>query len=181
MEMTLTDFGTLIIAIGTIGSLLYIARQANISQQQSKGQFLIALDNQIERSIPTTMKIINNPDFKPEGLEWPEVWRLMSVFERMNIMVDSKILDIGIVDRLYGFQVVGIIANDEIYHRLKKTGTEWQDFIDLCHALAHQRRRSTHEIDKAFIERVSHLSKETRMLRNPFGYQNTQGQNNDGT
>jgi len=45
--------------------------------------------------------------FKPEGLEWGKIWRFMSIFERINIMVEDRILDIALVDRLYGFHAAG--------------------------------------------------------------------------
>ena len=34
-----------------------------------------------------------------------------------------------------------LIANDDIYQRLEATGAAWQDFIELCQALAKDRHR----------------------------------------
>ena len=77
------------------------------------------------------------------------------------------------MDRLHGFRLLSIIANDAIYERLQSTGAEWQDFIDLCYAIADHRQ---HQVggsgsDKAFIERVHKLSKQTRRIGNPFSFQ----------
>ncbi len=96
----------------------------------------------------------------------------MSVFERINIMVEDKILDVGLVDRLYGFRLVGIIANDAIYQRLTATSAEWQDFIDLCYAVAEHRRQHTTDAvrDAAFVERVSKLSKQSHTIKNPWQF-----------
>jgi len=169
--MTLTDFGTMVLAIATTISLFYISRQISATRTQAKGQFLLALDQQFEKSNDITVRLINEQDFKPVGADWPEIFRLMSVFERMNIMLEDKILDIGIIDRLHGFRVVKIIANDTIYERLESTGAEWQDFIDLCYALAdHRESRGTDPQDKAFIERVRKLSKQSHRLQNPWAY-----------
>src|SRR5436190_18752184 len=41
MEITLTDFATLLLALVTAISLFYISRQVNITRQQTKGQFLL--------------------------------------------------------------------------------------------------------------------------------------------
>jgi hypothetical protein len=169
--MTLTDLGTLIIALATTASLLYISRQVSATRQQAKGQFLLALDAQLEKSYPIARRLLNEQTFKPVGDDWPDVWRLMSLFERINIMVEDRILDLGIVDRLYGFLLVGIIANDDIYERLASTGAEWQDFIDLCYAIADYReRRGPDKGDTAFIERVRKLDKQSRRLQNPWRY-----------
>src|SRR5215213_5812611 len=160
--MTVADIASLIIALATTGSLIYISRQVNVARQQAKGQFLLALDAQFEKFNDITVRLVREHDFVPQGAEWAQVWGLMSVFERINIMVEDKIMDIAIVDRLHGFRVLRLIANDAIFQRVSATGAEWQDFIDLCYALAHHREeRKVSPDDKPFIERVRTLSKDT--------------------
>ena len=169
--MTITDFATILVALATMGSMLYIARQVKMTRQQTKGQFLLALDEQFEKSNAITVRLVNEAGFKPVETDWFEVWRLMSVFERINIMVEDNILDVAIVDRLHGFRLLYLIANDPIYERLAATGADWQDFIDLCYAVAdHRRKSSTDARDAAFVERVYKLSKKTRKMTNPFSY-----------
>src|SRR5262249_12732719 len=119
--MTIGDIASLIVALATTGSLLYISRQVNVTRQQTKGQFLLALDGQFEKSNGITLRLVNEQGFHPVGNDWPLVWALMSVFERINIMVEDKILDVGLVDRLYGFRLVFLILNDDIYHRVEAT------------------------------------------------------------
>lgn len=116
--MSITDIASIALAISAIASLLYISRQVNMARHQAKGQFLLGLDEQFAKSAEITVRLMNDPDFKPEGLEWGEVWLVMSVYERMNIMIEDKILDIGLADRLYGFRLNAIIANDAIYERV---------------------------------------------------------------
>jgi len=169
--MTLTDIGTLIIALATTCSLLYISRQVNVARQQAKGQFLLALDAQFEKFNPITIRLVNEQPFMPTGTEWPEIWGLMSVFERINIMVEDKILDVGLVDRLHGFRLISIIANEGIYQRLGTTSAEWKDFIDLCYAIADYRSENTPDpADEAFIKRVHSLNKQARRVKNPFQF-----------
>ncbi|MEP7287173.1 MAG: hypothetical protein ABI947_15570 [Chloroflexota bacterium] len=171
MTVTIADVASLIVALSTTGSLLYIARQVSVTRRQTKGQFLLALDEQFEKTNGITVRLVNEEGFHPVSNDWPQVWALMSVFERINIMVDDKILDVGIVDRLYGFRLVSLLANDDIYQRLAATGAEWQDFIDLCYAIAnHRQRRGLTQRDTAFVERVHKLNKESRILKNPFGF-----------
>ena len=173
MGVPIGDLGGLLLALVTAISLFYISRQLNITRKQTKGEFLLALDDQFEKTNPITARLVNDPTFVPSGSEWGDVFRLMSVFERINIMVEDKILDVGLVNRLHSFRLLSIIANDAIYERIQSTGAEWQDFIDLCYAIANHRQRQVSGAgsDKAFIERVHKLSKQTRRIRNPFSFQ----------
>ena len=171
LTITLTDIATVILALATTISLIYIGRQVRVTRQQTKGEFLLALDAQIEKARPIMIRLVNEEGFKPLGDDWPQIWGLMSIFERISIMVDDQILDIRTIDRLYGFGLRAIIANDAIYERLKLTGAEWQDFIDLCYAFAdYWGRKGANVQHVSFIERVHKLSKEARSLKNPFQF-----------
>ena len=107
-----------------------------------------------------------------DGDEWISVWQMMSVFERMSIMIDDGILDIAMVDRLHGFRLLILIANDAVYQRLQSTGGEWQDFIHMCHLIADHREHSPdiNDADRKFIARVRTLNKHVRKVSNPFGF-----------
>jgi len=167
--MTIGDIASLIMALATTGSLLYISRQVNVTRQQAKGQFLLALDAQFEKFNGLTLRMVNEKDFTPQGTDWPQIWGLMSVFERINIMVEDHILDVPLVDRLHGFRLMSILANDAIFQRVQAAGSEWQDFIDLCYAIADNRRSpQATPTEKMFIARVQQLTKTTRS-KNPFG------------
>ena len=168
--MTIGDIANMIIALATTGSLIYIARQSNVVRLQAKGQFLLALDGQFEKYNEMTMRLVTEKDFIPQGVEWIQIWGVMSVFERINIMVEDKILDVAMVDRLHGFRLFLIIANDAVFKRLQGAGSEWQDFIDLCYAVAeHRRAADMTPAEKSFYLRVQQLTKTTRST-NPFGF-----------
>lgn len=169
--MTISDVASIILALTTLGSLVYISRQVNVARQQAKGQFLLALDEQFTRANDITLRLANEEGFKPAGPDWPQIWALMSVFERINIMLDDKILDIALVDRLYAFRLIFVINNDEVYNRISSTGAEWQDFIDLCHKVADFRARGRCDVrDNTFIQRVSTLNKSANRIQNPWRF-----------
>ncbi len=109
--MTIGDLASLLVALATTGSLIYVSRQVNVSRRQAKGQFLLALDAQFEKFNDVSMRLWTEQDFVPQGREWTQIWGLMSVFERINIMVEDKILDVPLVDRLHGFRLMGILPN----------------------------------------------------------------------
>jgi hypothetical protein len=169
--MTISDFASLILAVSGSLSLLYIARQVAITRQQTKGQFLLSLDDLFGKSREIFLKLNANPQFIPQGVEWAQVWALMSVFERIAIMVEGKILDIAIVERLHGYILMNLLANDAIYQRLLATGAEWKDFIDLCQAVAkHHRRSGSGPHIAPFLERVKSLDKEARTIQDPWKF-----------
>ena len=169
MTITIADIASIILAVATTSSLIYIARQVSVTRQQTKGQFLLALDEQFERSSAINMSLVREPKLVPHGEQWVEVWRLMSVFERINVMVEDGMLDIALVDRLYGVRLYIVLGNDAIFEHVKSTGSEWQDFIDICYAVADQRMKGrVGQRDKAFRDRVYQLSKDTRSAEHPF-------------
>ena len=168
--MTIGDFASLMVALATTGSLIYISRQVNVTRRQARGQFLLALDDQFKQFSSVTVRLVdNNNPFKPQADDWGGVWSYMSVFERINIMLEDKILDIALVDRLYGFRLIALIANDAVYQMLETSGAEWQDFIRLCKAIAAQRQRARlNNYDPAFIDRVEKLRTDSMTTTNPW-------------
>ena len=136
-----------------------------------RSEFLLALDDQFEKVRDILVKVVGDVSFVPEGKDWPRVWALMSVFERISIMVRGR----GHHrrrhrrSRLYGYVMLRLIGNDGVFDRLKTTGAEWQDFVELCYRLARRRARSQHPHDRSFAERVHQLSKDTRTA-NPFSF-----------
>lgn len=142
--MTLESIAIIAYSLTGVVSLLYISRQVAIARNQAKGQFLLTLDDRLEKSSEITLRLFNDKNFEPVGKEWGEIWLLMNTYERMNIMVEDKILDIDMVERVYGFRVVAMIQNDVIYRRIQEMGAEWNDFINLCKKLARHNSRKKH-------------------------------------
>ena len=132
------DIASVILAVATTVSLLYVARQVNVARRQTRGQFLLALDDLFTRSRPVLQKLIAEPQFVPVGKEWP--------------------------DRLHGFMPLRLMANDAIYQRLLSTGAEWRDFIDLCRLVAkHRRTKTVGPRHAVFLQRVDTLDKDAEM------------------
>jgi hypothetical protein len=173
MNVPIGDIGGLLLVLVTGISLIYISRQVNITRKQAKGEFLLALDEQFESTNAIARRILSEPNFTPNGDEWIDVWRMMSVFERISVMVDDGILDVALVDRLHGFRLLVIIGNDAIYQRLQSTGGEWKDFVHICYLVADHREKQpdSTDTDRVFITRVRALDNHARRLANPFSFQ----------
>jgi len=55
-----------------------------------------------------------DPDQRPTDKELPSVEAYMGLFERVMIMIDLGLLKADIVERLYGYRVLNIWANNRI-------------------------------------------------------------------
>jgi hypothetical protein len=169
--MNLEGIATIAYSVTGILSLLYIARQVALARNQAKGQFLLALDERLEKSTELTMRLFNDQNFAPSGQEWGEVWLLMNTYERVNIMIEDKILELDIVERAYGFRVVALIQNDAIYLRIMEMGAEWEDFISLCKKLAKYYSDDDRSRGNAqFCERVKRLDRNFEKIANPWKF-----------
>lgn len=160
--MSIGDFANIVMAIATIGSLIYIARQVGDTRKHTKGQFLLEVDDRLRIYNHIHERLINDyPPLDPEtdkDIHWPEVWQYIGFFERINIMLDDNILDIGLIYRLYGYRVYRIIHNDTLFAELMDGADAWQDFIRLCHAIVvYRKAEGADQVDLDFIERVNQL------------------------
>jgi hypothetical protein len=172
--MTIGDTANIVMAIATVVSVFYIARQISDTRKQAKGQFLLHLDERMESYKDVHRRLVEAPQsFNPEtdkDVKWQDVWSYVGFFERIYVMVDDEILNISLVDRLYGYRIYRIILNDAIYDEIAKYYMNWQDFICICKALiAYKQQTSMDGIDIYFKERVDSLalipSKNTRERR----------------
>jgi hypothetical protein len=60
----------------------------------------------------------------------------MGVFERIQLLIDEKILDLDTVDRLYSYRILNIVSNERIWkEKLVEKEQFWPDFTRLWHSL----------------------------------------------
>ncbi len=75
--------------------------------------------------------------------DWPEDATEQLSVERIKVLIDDGIVDLATIDRLYGYRVFNIVAN-EVIRKAKLEGEPrryWQDFIELHQALEKRRRK----------------------------------------
>jgi hypothetical protein len=133
-EFIATIMGLVLTAIG----LIYTGYQKRGSKKVARGEFFLHLDEMFQQHNET------HTHLRPGGAwgdrktcpasveEWVAVERYMGLFERINILVEDKIIDIDTVDRLYGYRVINVSENKIIRQvKLEQQAKDWQDFINL--------------------------------------------------
>jgi hypothetical protein len=135
--------GTLITAFATI--ILALVTQATVRQakKDSRGDFLLRLDEAFRYYQPIHSKLrpkgpwAGNSGGPESNEDWIAVEGYMGLFERVQILIEQKVIDIATIERLYGYRVSNIVANTIIYNE-KLTGplrNDWSDFVKLWEAV----------------------------------------------
>ena len=160
MPVDFLGVATIIGLLLTVVGLIYAGIQLRESKRIARGDFLLRLDemfrqhNEVHTRLRPRGTWADGTSGPVTAEDWIMVERYMGLFERIKILVDDRIVDIGTVYRLYGYRVFNITANDKIRigKRLlkpkawKKLSPEernshgWKDFIELWHALEDRRK-----------------------------------------
>jgi len=144
-------FETILSIIGlflTGGGLIYAGLQISQTRNIARGEFLLHLDELFQQHIEVHTRLRPGGKYatgksKPSSAEeWIAIERYMGLFERIKVLIDSKIVDLDTIDRLYGYRVFNIVANNTIRHiKLEQEASSWRDFIELWHALERKRQK----------------------------------------
>jgi len=141
-----TDWAGLAVAmcglLVALGGFYYAGRQLLHSQRSAQGTFLLDLE-ELLRQHDDVHRQLDSPTGRkwlPSDQDWPAIEAYMGVFERIQLLVERRILDIETVDRLYSYRVINIVLNDHI--RSEKLGEKaefWPDFFALWKSLQGQK------------------------------------------
>jgi hypothetical protein len=141
------SIGSVATAVVAIRALVFAKRQVIEAQRQLRqsqalghGDFLLRLDEALERHVKVHMLL--QPDFawgkNKGGPGSPDDWFLvtsyMGCFERVNFLIESRIEELEIVDKLYGYRVYNLVSNDIIRRKKledKERAPYWEEFIKL--------------------------------------------------
>jgi hypothetical protein len=139
---SLTDWAGLAIALCgllvALGGFIYAGRQLLHSQRSAQGTFLLDLQEVLRQHDDVHRKLDSDAGehWAPSDDEWPAIEAYMGVFERVELLVENKILDIETVDRLYSYRVINIVRNDRIRtEKLVEKAEFWPDFFRLWESL----------------------------------------------
>jgi hypothetical protein len=156
-------FGSVATAIGSIATaagVLFAAwqlaesrkvakeskRVAEESKRIAQGEFLLRLDELFRHHDVVHRRLRPGGEWGQKGggpssndnEAWADIESYMGLFERIKVLIDNGIVDLEIVNRLYGYRVSNITSCDEIRKgKLENPETRhgWSDFIALARAL----------------------------------------------
>lgn len=164
-------------ALATLAGAVFIWIQIRAAQKTARGEFLLHLDERLDQFREVDECIFDTkwiPEVSRKYGEFtarPNLYdlnRYMGVFERIQTLIEAKIVDFKIFEQLYGRRLRTLVMNDYVHQKLINKAFSWQPFIKLCKALAEMKRRDMdmyigmwNDIDKqrwiAFIARVDVL------------------------
>jgi hypothetical protein len=123
---------------------IFAYRQLRISVRTEQARFLLDLDESFERdreirrtlerikrdaATPATKQRSLNPDEKHQ------VKAYMARFERVNVLLDQRLLRGDVVRRLYEARYSTLRENDYVAALLKRKPGKWRDFLALAKKL----------------------------------------------
>ena len=134
--------------IGTVVSILYAARQLRDSKRSTQGEFLLTIDEMLNRYDAVHKRLSPGGDLASGKSitmdEWRDIERYMGLFERIKILIDDGFIDIDRFDRTYGYRIESIISNKQIRkEKLEDRADGWREFNELVQALKRRRERAT--------------------------------------
>ena len=129
--------------IGTAIGLILTARQLKISQKIARSDFLLHIDELLGQHDKVHRLLRPGGDWSRAGGgpadagDWADVDNYMGLFERMKVLVDSAIIDLPTLNRLYGYRITNIVSNTAIRQRkLEDEKGSWEDFLALVRQLS---------------------------------------------
>ena len=121
--------------------LWYAGRQLRQARLSAAASLLLQLDDAFARHRDVHLKLRPGGDWAgssehPNSAELPPVEEYMGLFERIEVMLESDMLDTSVVDRLYGYRVANILDNHPIrVTKLIERSKGWRDFLLLVERL----------------------------------------------
>jgi hypothetical protein len=135
-------------------ALIVGANQLRGQRQTSEAQFLLSLDEAFRHHDTTHRKFrppaapgrtgvvgrwsgddANGPS---SAEDWADVEAYMGLFERVELMISSRLVDFQVVKRLYGYRVGNVLSNPIVVQgKLVEATDGWLDFIALAARLGY--------------------------------------------
>jgi hypothetical protein len=126
----------------TLASLNNARKQLEAQRKTTMGDFLLRLDARFDKHYEVHLALRpggkwSSPTFGPSNAaEWAPVEAYMGLFERVKVLIDNGVLDLGTFVRLYGYKLHNILANRIIVEsKLERERESWSDFLALSAAV----------------------------------------------
>lgn len=136
---TFAAIGTAVGLILTGLGLVLAVLQMRESRKVALGQFLLNLDEmflehqEVHIALRPGGKWFNDSSHPNGSEEWAMVEDYMGLFEQVYILIDKGMIDKDIIERIYRYRLVNIVAHETIRQaKLVEEKRSWVDFIRLC-------------------------------------------------
>jgi hypothetical protein len=125
------------VIVGGIGSYILTRLQINEARKIAKAELLLQFDQRLSQYDAVHRALRPGGDWvdqsKPDTIHWADLDGYMGAFERLNGLIDDKIVDVNLAKRFYGYRLQNIVANKEIWRaKLQDENPAWEDFLSLC-------------------------------------------------
>lgn len=133
---TLTLDGILVTAIGSVAAvvgIVFVWLQVRASRRVAQGEFILRLGELLNRYEATSRALVQK-QWKPDddGISLVDMVRYMEVFDQMKILIDYKMIEPAIFQRLFGYRLYFVVMNDYLYQtQLVENAQWWPDTIAL--------------------------------------------------
>jgi hypothetical protein len=123
--------------------------RVDTARKATRAQAILDLEEELARheQVHTALSSVDQrwfgPGEEPSRAQWVTVETYMGLFERVENLIESGILEAAAVEENYGYRVSNLVADDLIYQeKLVKRADGWRQFIRLWESLdrAHQER-----------------------------------------
>jgi hypothetical protein len=129
------------VAVGAAG-FLFAGRQLSLGQRAARGSFLLDIQEALRHHelVHRRLDEDDGPYWNPgdsdrsngEPLTWADVEAYMGVFERIQVLIEQRSLDVETVDQLYSFRLVNLTRNGHIYRaKLEDKAQFWSHLMTL--------------------------------------------------
>lgn len=144
LESVATAIGVFLAVFG----LFYTAKQLKASQKIARGEFFLHLDELFYQHDKVHLQLrpggawADGKGGPTSGEDWVAVEKYMGLFERIKVLIDDGLVDLDTIDKLYGYRVFNIVANQTILQeKIEKEVKSWRKFIELWRALEKNRSK----------------------------------------
>jgi hypothetical protein len=134
-DSTLVEIGAIATPAVTALGLLFAGIQLRGARRVARCDFMLHVDKRFADFADIQMRL-KNPAWTPDTeQERFALGRFLALFERIHQLVREKLLEISVVNKLYGWRLERVLQNDHTRTEIEANLEGWQDLIVLWHSL----------------------------------------------
>jgi hypothetical protein len=133
---TVEAAATVVVAFASVVGFIFAGVQLRGSRAVAEAQFLFDLDRRLREYNDLHLKVVDakwNPGTASND-EF-DLARYLGVFERIEFLIDTGVMDTETVHRLYGYRVRTLVANNCARGWVENKPDSWTNFIKLWRRL----------------------------------------------